>query len=300
MITTLLGDLSSTAQRRRALRAGLAVVAAVLVATGTGVAATERLDSGNGGPPIEDADADADTYDVVVENATDGVGAYNVTVSLADSSSARITGFDPHETADLSNTTISADGSKVVATVALMNTTDTGRVRIGSLTLSGANAESADTTLTVNALGDEQGDPYDADTRVRVVSSTQESIEDDPTDPSQGDDDNDGSDDSDSADSGDDGAEQSDPTDSTERELQTTADAADDNPADSDASTATAGAGGDAAGTATDPATADDLGTAGTDSVTDADSSPVPVSGMGVFAALVAIGVLVLVRRWSD
>ncbi|MDQ2054592.1 hypothetical protein [Halobellus sp. H-GB7] len=298
MITTLLGDLTSTAQRRRALRAGLAVVAAVLVVTGTGVAATEKLDSGNGGPPIEDADADADAYDVVVEDATDGVGAYNVTVSLADSSSARITGFDPHETADLANTTISADGSRVVATVALMNTTDTGRVRIGSLTLSGADAESADTTLTVNALGDEQGDPYDADTRVRVVSSTQESVEDDPTDPSQGDDDNDGSDASDSADSSDDGDEQSSPADTTESELQTTADAGDGTADGNDAGAATDVADDDA-GTATDPATADNLGTAGSDSVTDADSSPVPVSGMGVVAVLAAIGVLVLVRRWS-
>ncbi|RLM89320.1 hypothetical protein D3D02_09345 [Halobellus sp. Atlit-38R] len=296
MITTLLGDLTSTAQRRRALRAGLAVVAAVLVATGTGVATTEKLDPGNAGPPIEDADADA--YDVVVEDATDGVGAYNVTVSLADSSSARITGFDPHETADLANTTISADGSRVVATVALMNTTDTGRVRIGSLTLSGADAESAGTTLTVNALGDEQGDPYDADTRVRVVSSTQESVEDDPTDPSQGDDDTDGSDASDSADSSDDGDEQSGPADTTESELQTTAAAGDGTADDSDAGAATDAADGDA-GTATDPVTADDLGTAGSDSVTDADSSPVPVSGMGVVAVLAAIGVLVLVRRWS-
>jgi hypothetical protein len=294
MITTLLGDLRSTARRRHALRVSLAVVVAVLVATGTGVAATERLDSGNGGPPIEDADATA--YAVVVADATDGVGAYNVTVSLAESSAARITGFEPHETADLSNTTISADGSRVTARVALMNTTNTGRVRIGSLTLSGADAESANTTLTVNALGDEQGDPYDADTRVRVVSAT-ESIEDEPADPNR-DDDNDGSDD-DAPDRSDEGSEQSDPADSTEGGLETTADADDVNPAGSDASTATAGTDGDA-GTATDPATVDDLGTSGSDSVTDADSSPVPVSGMGVFAALVALGVLVLVRRWSD
>ncbi|RLM53931.1 hypothetical protein DVK02_10925 [Halobellus sp. Atlit-31R] len=268
-----------------ALRSSLTLVlaAAVLLAAAQGVAATDRLVSG---APFSDTDGDA--YDVVVENATDGVGAYNVTVSVGESSGARITGFDAHESAGLTDVTTAENGTRVVARVALMDTADSGRVTIGSVTLGGAAADAADPTLAVHALGDEDGDPYAPDTPVRVVSSSSNSDGGDAAAPSGG------SGGGGVADSADDTVTPG-QTDLTSSASTTVADGVDGTPADGEAPSSTDAT--DAVGataTPTDPETA--AAVQETDEAPVTDSGPVSTTGLGVPAAIAAVGIVVLIR----
>jgi PKD repeat protein len=102
------------------------------------------------------------TFDLVVDNANGGVGAYTATISLDDSSVAQITDVEllgnPAE--QTSQVDIAADGSSVTIDAALMNTADTGSVAVATITVEGENAGSTDLSTSVAALGDEDGNNY--------------------------------------------------------------------------------------------------------------------------------------------
>ena len=102
------------------------------------------------------------TYDVVVDTANGGVGAYDFSVSIADSNVASISdvsvGGEPAEaTTDVS---IAEDGSSADVAAALANTSDSGSVTIATITVQGDEAETSDVGLTVEALGTEAGESY--------------------------------------------------------------------------------------------------------------------------------------------
>jgi len=103
-----------------------------------------------------------ETYDVVVDNADGGVGAYELTVSLDNSSVASVTdvelGGGPD--AKTQNVTFADDGSSVSVSAALANTSDTGSVTIASVTVEGVAEGSSDLSVDVQALGNEEGDSY--------------------------------------------------------------------------------------------------------------------------------------------
>ncbi|OYR51709.1 hypothetical protein DJ74_03285 [Halorubrum sp. Ea8] len=103
-----------------------------------------------------------ETYDVVVDNADGGVGAYELTVSLDNSSVASVTdvelGGGPD--AKTQNVTFADDGSSVTVSAALVNTSDTGSVTIASVTVEGVAEGSSDLSVDVQALGNENGDSY--------------------------------------------------------------------------------------------------------------------------------------------
>jgi hypothetical protein len=105
---------------------------------------------------------EVETYDVVVDNADGGVGAYELTVSLDDSSVASITdvelGGGPD--AQTQNVTFADDGSSVTVSAALADTSDTGSVTIASVTVEGVAEGSSDLSVDVQALGNEEGDSY--------------------------------------------------------------------------------------------------------------------------------------------
>jgi len=103
------------------------------------------------------------TYDVVVENANGGVGAYDFTVSVDDPSVASITdvtaqGNPGDQTTDVS---IAGDGSSATVQAALADTSDSGTVAIATVTVRGDAAGTSDLGLSVNALGTEAGESYD-------------------------------------------------------------------------------------------------------------------------------------------
>ncbi|AZH27180.1 PKD domain-containing protein [Haloplanus aerogenes] len=102
------------------------------------------------------------TFDLVVDDANGGVGAYTATVSLDDASVAEITDVElqgnPAE--QTSQVTIAPDGSSVTIDAALMNTADTGSVTVATITVEGVDDGSADLSTSVAALGDEDGNNY--------------------------------------------------------------------------------------------------------------------------------------------
>ncbi|WP_418285062.1 PKD domain-containing protein [Halorubrum sp. DTA46] len=101
-----------------------------------------------------------ETYDVVVDSADGGVGAYELTVSLDDASVASITDVTIAGNPGLTNVNYAEDNSSVTIRAALMDTDDTGSVSIASITVEGTAEGSSDISLDVQALGNEDGESY--------------------------------------------------------------------------------------------------------------------------------------------
>ena len=103
---------------------------------------------------------DTETYDVVVDSADGGVGAYEITVSLDDASVASITDVTIADNPGLTNVSYAEDDSSVTITAALVDTDDTGSVSIASITVEGTAEGSSDLSVDVQALGNEGGESY--------------------------------------------------------------------------------------------------------------------------------------------
>ncbi|MFD1686728.1 PKD domain-containing protein [Halobellus litoreus] len=100
------------------------------------------------------------TYDVVVENADGGVGAYSLALSVDDGEIATITDVSADEDA-MSDVQVSADGSSASADVALLDTEQTGSVTVATVTVAGEADGEAEIGLEMSSLGTESGDAYD-------------------------------------------------------------------------------------------------------------------------------------------
>jgi hypothetical protein len=144
------------------------------------------------------------TYDVVVDTANGGVGAYDFDITVDDPSVASVTdlefGGDPSSAT--SNATFADDGSSVSVSAALANTSDTGSVTIATATVTGDAPGTSGLSLAVDALGTEEGESY------TVTETTDASITVESDDAGDGDDGTDDGDDG--ADDGDDGADDGD------------------------------------------------------------------------------------------
>ncbi|WP_198664700.1 PKD domain-containing protein [Halorubrum sp. 48-1-W] len=101
-----------------------------------------------------------ESYDVVVDSADGGVGAYEVTVALDDPGVASITDATVEADSDFTDVSYADDNSSVTLTAALMDTTDTGSVSIASVTVEGVAEGSSNVTVDVQALGTEAGESY--------------------------------------------------------------------------------------------------------------------------------------------
>jgi hypothetical protein len=99
------------------------------------------------------------TFEVVLESADGGVGAYSLDVALSDPSVATITGVEFGGSPNLTESNVEAGSANVGA--ARADTADTGPVTVLTVTVRGKQAGSTDLSVTVNALGDEQGIDYD-------------------------------------------------------------------------------------------------------------------------------------------
>ncbi|MFC5136488.1 MULTISPECIES: hypothetical protein [Haloferacaceae] len=123
------------------------------------------------------------TYEVVVANADGGVGAYNLTVDVEDSSIASITEATPQ--GEPSNQTtevfVADDGSSAEVVAALANTNDTGNVTVATMTVEGDDDGTSDIGLSVDALGTEAGNSYNV-TETTGASITVEEDDDDDDD----------------------------------------------------------------------------------------------------------------------
>ncbi|WP_134670172.1 PKD domain-containing protein [Halorussus marinus] len=131
---------------------------------------------------LSPADADvvaggSGTIDVVVESADAGVGAYELTVSVDDAATASIAGVQTKNNPIFQETTVAADGSSADITVVGADTSSTGAVTVASVTLDGLEPGETDATLSVDELGDGQGEAYDVTaTNGAAVTVTQVSV----------------------------------------------------------------------------------------------------------------------------
>lgn len=129
----------------------LGVVAGVVA----GASTTEVMLSPKDGPvqPGETVE-----YDVVVEEASGGVGSFNVTVRTNDSSVLEIRNVTYDDSAAYTH---DANGSREVRLAATgMDTLDTGPVTVATVTMEANDIGTARLSISVTALGDEDGDPY--------------------------------------------------------------------------------------------------------------------------------------------
>lgn len=102
-------------------------------------------------------------YDVVVDDADGGVGAYELTITVEDPSVASITDVELAGVSDeeLTDVQIADDGSSVTIEAVLVDTEDDGSATLGTVTVQ-ANAEgTSDLSLDVSDLGTEAGESYD-------------------------------------------------------------------------------------------------------------------------------------------
>ena len=98
------------------------------------------------------------TLAVVVTNAQGGVGAISGQISVAESEYAAISEFQFSGDPGLDNVTVT--DSSVEFESALMDTAQTGSVTVAEVAVSGRLEGETDLTLSVDTLGDENGDPY--------------------------------------------------------------------------------------------------------------------------------------------
>ncbi|WP_233514231.1 MULTISPECIES: CARDB domain-containing protein [unclassified Haloferax] len=104
---------------------------------------------------------EAATFDVVVTNASGGVGAANISFSVANDTAAITQVAFSHNAAEVT-TTYASDNSSATLTGYGLDTNQTGQVVVATVTVEGNATSTAETTVTpeVNALGDEDGNDY--------------------------------------------------------------------------------------------------------------------------------------------
>jgi hypothetical protein len=100
------------------------------------------------------------TLDIVVENASDGVGAVNATISLSTEGVATISDVSLDDSAIAVDVAMNAANTSATVTGYGLNTSDSGQIVVGTVSLQGESTGDADVTLQMNALGDESGIDY--------------------------------------------------------------------------------------------------------------------------------------------
>ncbi|RLM53930.1 PKD domain-containing protein [Halobellus sp. Atlit-31R] len=118
------------------------------------------------------------TYELVVDDASGGVGAYSATVSVDDPAVGAITGVElqGNPAGQTTDVDVAADGSSVAIDAALMDTADAGSVAVATITVQGAAAGSTDLSASLSALGNEAGTSYTVtDTQGASLSVTEKS-----------------------------------------------------------------------------------------------------------------------------
>lgn len=139
--------------------AAIVVLSAVLAPLAVGTAAAAGSTDVELAPATATVDGgNTTTFDLVVTNASGGIGAYDFTVST-DASVAEITAVE-FRAGSITDKNISADGSSATFKAFGGDTNDTGSVTVATITVEGASAGSAAVDVTVNTLGDEEGHAY--------------------------------------------------------------------------------------------------------------------------------------------
>jgi PKD repeat protein len=101
------------------------------------------------------------TFDIVVDSADGGVGAYSFTLELTNPSVGTIDDIELSGGDSLiEDVQIAQDGSSATVEAIASNTDDTGEVSIGTVTVTGTAEGTSDVSLTVDTLGTEAAEAY--------------------------------------------------------------------------------------------------------------------------------------------
>ncbi|WP_336023211.1 hypothetical protein [Halobellus salinisoli] len=176
--------MAAATTRRRNRFAACALALVVILAGAVSVAAAADTTDLGVSPEADTLDSGATTeVDVIVENADDGVGAINATVTLSNPDVASIEDVTIHGDPGLDNVTERDDGVDVSA--ALVDTDDTGRVTVLTLVVRGESAGETAIDVNMRALGDEDGAAYtvaDAERPTLTVDDASSSNDSDSSD----------------------------------------------------------------------------------------------------------------------
>ena len=99
--------------------------------------------------------------DVTVDDVSGGVGAFNLSIGVSNTSVATITGATLGGDPDVSTVAVDSDNSTVDLTAALADTANTGMVTIATVRLSAERRGTSQVELAVTSLGDESGETYE-------------------------------------------------------------------------------------------------------------------------------------------
>ncbi|ELZ79868.1 hypothetical protein C454_11713 [Haloferax gibbonsii ATCC 33959] len=273
-------------------RAALAVLAALVCLSAVAppvVAATDTTVGFDADAATVEPDSTR-TFDIVVDSADAGVGAYNLTVELDDASVGRITEVATPDGTDPRLRDVSYDERRTAASIGVigLDTDDAGSVAVATVTVETADA-TGDGALdvSVSALGDEDGNSYTVTDTSGLDLSVSESSGGGGSGGggSGGDDDpNDGGDDGDGPDSGSDGDSDADDESDDATDQPATTESASQSPAPP-ASTASPTA---TDGAETTPQATTQSATA-TETTTERRTTATGVPGFGVAPAVAAI-----------
>lgn len=115
------------------------------------------------------------TVDVVVDEARGGVGAWEVHLNLSDGTVADIVDVTLHGDPGLRTIDIAENNDSVYFDAALADTDDAGSVTIATLTLEVTAEGKTRLDLTIDALGDEDGNRYTVGESTGATISTGDS-----------------------------------------------------------------------------------------------------------------------------
>jgi len=105
------------------------------------------------------------TYDIVVEGATDGIGAYTMTVELGDASVATVEAFEHAKEPMFDNTEVTNDSVEVSAGMGANTIDGAAEVVLGTVTVAGDGNGETPVTFAGGtdgpAVSNESGDQYD-------------------------------------------------------------------------------------------------------------------------------------------
>jgi hypothetical protein len=149
-----------------------------LLPSGAATGADGTLDAADPEDAGETVDAgETTTYDVVVANASGGVGAQDFRVVIEDPTHATVTDVSvAGAPADaMTDITLVEDGNSANVTAALTDTADNGTVTVATLTISGHAVGTTEIGLRAVTLGTENGTAYN----VTVVTGAPVTVESD-------------------------------------------------------------------------------------------------------------------------
>jgi len=117
-------------------------------------------------PPARTVEPDTETtFDLVVENATDGIESYAATVEVSDPAALRIEGVDPAGEVTASTVEVAADGSRAsIEAEPSAGARASSDVTVATLTVHASEVATVDVTLPRVSLTDETGLGYEVGT----------------------------------------------------------------------------------------------------------------------------------------